>query len=301
MTPSPFAVLGLDEDATPDQIRKAYRRLALAHHPDRNPDDPEAAEAFLRVKGAFEALRSRDPDAGFDAERVVARMQRAAEEVERRRGRAGTGGQAWQQVRVELVRPRGDAVRATLLARRSVAGIAAGVAVAALAAGAVAVAAVPVWAGVVVGVAVGGGVAAWAVRGVEAAPWAVETHWQGLRDLRWDVVLAWRRDPRGPPGRRRARPGAHRARRGPRRPARPAGGVRQPGGVPAPAAGPGPAGPGRPGPGQRGVAAGLTRPTARRGRGGPRRPGRSGPPRPGPPRRGRTRCSGRRGAAAGCA
>ena len=190
MTASPFAVLGLDEGATPDQVRKAYRRLALKYHPDRNPDDPEAAEAFLEVKTAFETVSPRDPDAGFDAERVVARMQRAAEEVERRRGRAGTGGRAWQQVRVELDRPPADALRARLTARRSVVGVAAGLGAAALAVVAAPLV-MPAWAGVLVGVVVGGAVAGWAVWGAEPAPYAVETHWQGLRDLRWDVLLAW--------------------------------------------------------------------------------------------------------------
>ena len=56
----PFEVLGLDKAAeaelTERQIRQAYRKLALKHHPDRNPGDPTAREKFERVKLASEVL-----------------------------------------------------------------------------------------------------------------------------------------------------------------------------------------------------------------------------------------------------
>lgn len=56
MARDPHAVLGVAKNATPDQIKKAYRRLAQKHHPDRNPDDPEAANRFQEVNRAFKAL-----------------------------------------------------------------------------------------------------------------------------------------------------------------------------------------------------------------------------------------------------
>ncbi|MFW6163631.1 MAG: J domain-containing protein, partial [Planctomycetota bacterium] len=41
-----YETLGVPEDASPEQIRRAFRRLAKRWHPDRNPDDPQAVERF---------------------------------------------------------------------------------------------------------------------------------------------------------------------------------------------------------------------------------------------------------------
>ena len=198
-TRSPFDVLGVPHDATAAEVRRAYRRLALRYHPDRNAGDPVAQNAFLDVQQAYEALGRTDADAGFDAERVAAQMQRAAEEAERRRSRAGEGGPAWQQVRVALDRPRHRRVTAALGTPRTVAGLGLAVALgAAVAAGlaplwalAGAEVALPAWAPLAAGAALAVGAASGAVLTAEPPPWAVETHWQGLRDLRWDVLVGW--------------------------------------------------------------------------------------------------------------
>ena len=55
-----YAVLGVSREATPDEIKRAYRKLARQHHPDANREDPDAAERFKEVTRAYEVLS--DPD-----------------------------------------------------------------------------------------------------------------------------------------------------------------------------------------------------------------------------------------------
>lgn len=52
----PYNILELPRNATEGQIRRAYRRLAMRFHPDRNPNDPEAEERFKHVQWAYENL-----------------------------------------------------------------------------------------------------------------------------------------------------------------------------------------------------------------------------------------------------
>ncbi|KIJ47798.1 hypothetical protein M422DRAFT_163506 [Sphaerobolus stellatus SS14] len=55
-----YEILGVEVDATTDQIKKAYRRLAIKHHPDKNRDDPSAEETFKQISIAYQTLS--DPD-----------------------------------------------------------------------------------------------------------------------------------------------------------------------------------------------------------------------------------------------
>jgi len=55
-----YATLGVGADASVDELRRAYRRLALRWHPDKNPDDPSATEQFQQISSAYEVLS--DPE-----------------------------------------------------------------------------------------------------------------------------------------------------------------------------------------------------------------------------------------------
>ncbi len=61
-----YEVLGVPRDATPEQIKKAYKKLALANHPDRNPGNAEATERFKEAAEAFEVLNDTRKRARYD-------------------------------------------------------------------------------------------------------------------------------------------------------------------------------------------------------------------------------------------
>ena len=61
-----YEVLGVARDASAADLKKAYRRLAMKYHPDRNPDDVEAQEKFKEAKEAYEVLGSPEKRAAYD-------------------------------------------------------------------------------------------------------------------------------------------------------------------------------------------------------------------------------------------
>src|SRR5258707_2517470 len=61
-----YEVLGVNRDADEEAIKKAYRRLAMKHHPDRNPDNPKAEELFKEAKEAYEVLTDASKRSAYD-------------------------------------------------------------------------------------------------------------------------------------------------------------------------------------------------------------------------------------------
>ena len=61
-----YEVLGVDKNATPEELKKAYRKLALQYHPDRNPGDKEAEEKFKEAAEAYDVLSNPDKKARYD-------------------------------------------------------------------------------------------------------------------------------------------------------------------------------------------------------------------------------------------
>jgi molecular chaperone DnaJ len=83
---NPYEVLGVTRTATPDEIKKAYRKLARAHHPDRNPGDTAAEERFKEAQDAYDLLSDPEKREQFD-----------------RFGATGVGPGGFQDVRFENV------------------------------------------------------------------------------------------------------------------------------------------------------------------------------------------------------
>src|SRR5687768_13932756 len=61
-----YGVLGVERDASDDEIKKAYRKLAMAYHPDRNGGSKEAEEKFKTITEAYDVLRDPQKRAAYD-------------------------------------------------------------------------------------------------------------------------------------------------------------------------------------------------------------------------------------------
>ncbi len=61
-----YEVLNVGKNATKDELKKAYRKLALQYHPDKNPDNKEAEELFKEAAEAYDVLSDDDKRAKYD-------------------------------------------------------------------------------------------------------------------------------------------------------------------------------------------------------------------------------------------
>lgn len=61
-----YQILGVSKDASQDEIKKSYRKLAMKWHPDRNPDNPEAKDKFAEINEAYETLGNEDKRREYD-------------------------------------------------------------------------------------------------------------------------------------------------------------------------------------------------------------------------------------------
>ena len=61
-----YEVLGVAKTASDKEIKKAYKKLAMKFHPDKNPDDPTAADKFKEVKAAYEILMDKEKRTAYD-------------------------------------------------------------------------------------------------------------------------------------------------------------------------------------------------------------------------------------------
>ena len=96
-----YKVLGVDRNATEDEIKSKYRKLALEHHPDRNTGDKSAEEKFKEINEAYQVLS--DPEKRN-------RYNQLGESYDSWQQRGGTpGGFNWDEWFVQ--NPRGGNVR----------------------------------------------------------------------------------------------------------------------------------------------------------------------------------------------
>lgn len=103
-----YETLGVSPDAGDEAIKTAYRKLAKIHHPDHNPNDPDAARRFRQVAAAVAILCDAERRAAYNQRLVRELLRRLDRERERRR---------WQWLRILAISGAAAAVTGVVVAK----------------------------------------------------------------------------------------------------------------------------------------------------------------------------------------
>ena len=90
-----YQVLGVSEKATPEEIKKAYRRLAKKYHPDANPNNTQASEMFKQISEAHGVLSDADKRKKYDMMRRLGAFDPRRPAQQGAPGRGGGGGETF--------------------------------------------------------------------------------------------------------------------------------------------------------------------------------------------------------------
>src|SRR5215475_12106171 len=89
-----YKILGVDKNASAEDIKKAYRKLARQHHPDLNPNDKEAHKRFQQINEANEVLSDPEKRKKYDQYGKDWQHAEAFEKAQQEAGRSGQRGGA---------------------------------------------------------------------------------------------------------------------------------------------------------------------------------------------------------------
>ncbi|MBM4263229.1 MAG: hypothetical protein FJ145_17585 [Deltaproteobacteria bacterium] len=84
-----YSLLGVKRRASADDIKRAYRKLVFQYHPDRNPDDDDAAEKLKQIMEAYDVLSNDEKRASYDRANWSAFQQEEEEEAKEEAGSNG--------------------------------------------------------------------------------------------------------------------------------------------------------------------------------------------------------------------